>query len=217
MDNEIINIPEPVLRRLVRYHYYLLKQVETGSLMISSTSIADHLNLDSVLVRKDLQYTGLVGRPKTGWVTEELLKAIESTLGWNNFNDVFLVGAGRLGSTLLHYGGFKNYGFNFVAAFDVNPEVVGTEINGIKILHTDKLVNLAERMHIHIGVLTVPAENAQVAANLLVEGGIKAIWNFAPIQIDVTKDVIVVNAQMTQEIAILANKLSGLLKAKLES
>ena len=215
MENEIVHIPEPTLRRLVRYLHFLQKQTDRDSKMVSSTVIAEHLNLDSVQVRKDLQYTRLPGRPKTGWIIDELIVAIENTLGWNNFNDAFLVGAGQLGATLLGYEGFRNYGFNFVAAFDVSPKIVGKTINGIQVLHSERIVDLARRMHTHIGVITVPADAAQESANALIEGGILAIWNFSPTQIEVPEHIIVVNAQFSQDIAVIANKLSVSLKSKL--
>ncbi len=215
-DKQLSSIPEPVLRRLVQYHYFLTKHKELENQLISSTTIAEHLNLESILVRKDLQYTGLTGKSKTGWNVSELLEKIEEILGWNNYRDVFLVGAGRLGSTLLNYTGFKNYGINFIAAFDVDSNLIGTEINGVKVLPINKLANLAQRMHIHIGVITVPVNEAQMAADLLVEGGIMAIWNFAPVKLNVPDNIIVSNSQMAQEISILVNKLTCKLKLNQE-
>ncbi len=206
---EIKSIPVPTLKRLVQYHSFLQNYNSEGSRMISSTQISEHLAIDPVLVRKDLQYTSLTGKPKTGWKVEELKDALEKTLGWDNPNSAFLAGAGKLGSTLLSYDGFMNYGLKFVAAFDSNPAVIGKKINGVMVLPVEKMSDLARRMHIHIGVLTVPADSAQKVADTMIEGGIRGIWSFAPVQLKTPGDIVVVNAQLSAEIAVMINKLSN--------
>lgn len=204
------NIPEPSLRRLVRY-YHLIKGLEAdNNETVSSSWIALQLGLESIQVRKDIQYTGIAGKPKSGYNISELKNAIENTMNWNNYHDAVLAGTGKLGKSLLMYDSFKNYGMNFAVAFDTDPSIIGTEINGIKILPIDKLSNLVKRMHIHIGVLTVPAIVAQEVTDMMVEGGIKAIWNFASYQIKVPENVYIVHAQFSQSLALLTNKLPQL-------
>lgn len=105
------------------------------------------------------------------------------------------------------YDSFKQYVLSFAVAFDNKPNEVNTEINGIKILHIDKMSNLIKRMHIHIGVITVPANVAQIVTDMMILGGIKSIWNFAPSQIRVPDDVHVVHTQFSQSLALLTNKL----------
>lgn len=204
---QLHNIPEPSLRRLVRY-YDLLKEIDTDyNATVSSSWIAEQLGIESIQVRKDVQYTGIIGKPKSGYCIGELKLAIETTMNWNNYHEAILVGVGKLGKSLLMYDSFKNYGLSFAVAFDNSPDEVNTEINGIKILHIDKMSNLVKRMHIHIGVLTVPANVAQAITDMMVEGGVKAIWNFASYQIKVPKDVNVVHAQFSQSLALLTSKL----------
>lgn len=199
--------PEPTLRRLPRYLHLLFRLREGGLKSVSSTLIARELSLDPTQVRKDIEYTQIIGRPKTGYPIDELIKAIETFLNWNNINDAFLVGCGNLGTAMLGYQRFKKYGLNFVAAFDTDQNKIGSEIHGITILSIDKLPELAERMHIHFGVLTVPPQYAQFTAEIMVEGGIKAIWNFAPCQLKLPEDIIVENAQLTQSLAVISRKL----------
>jgi len=130
-----------------------------------------------VQVRKDLACVSKKGRPKLGYVAEELIRDIESFLGYDSLNDAIIVGAGRLGGALLSYEGFKEYGLNIVAAFDVDESKIGTEICGRKIFPLDKMKELCRRMKIRIGIITVPADSAQKVCDMLVDSGIYAIWN----------------------------------------
>jgi len=208
---KVKSTPEPTLRRLPRYLHLLKFLKETGDKSVSSTLIANELNFDPTQVRKDIEYTGIVGRPKTGFIVSELILAIEEFLNWNNITDAFLVGTGSLGTAMLGYGRFKDYGMNFVAAFDNDEMKIGKTIHETPVLSMEKLVDLARRMHINIGVITVPAFAAQHAADLLIDGGIRAIWNFAPIHLKVPKGVLVENAQLTQSLAVLTHKLADTL------
>ncbi len=200
--------PEPTLRRLPKYLQLLALLKEQNIEEVSSTVIANELGLDPTQVRKDIQYTGIEGKPKTGFITTELIKSIRSFLNWDNITDAFLVGAGSLGTAMLGYDRFKQHGVNFVAAFDNDPAKIGEFIHGVPVLSTDKLTNLTSRMKVHIGVLTVPAPAAQALANMMIEGGIQAIWNFAPTHIKVPENIIVENAQLSHSLAVITRKLT---------
>jgi redox-sensing transcriptional repressor len=207
-DNKKIRYtPEPTLRRLARYIPILQGLQARGIEVVSSTTIANEIVLDPTQVRKDIEYTGVTGKPKTGFNIAELISAIETYLNWNNVTDAFLIGAGNLGSALLGYTRFKKHGLNIVAAFDIDPLKEGTQIQGIPVLPLEKMASLAERMKIHIGILTVPAENAQAIADLMIGGGILAIWNFAPVHLKVPENIIVENIQLVQSLAVLTTKL----------
>jgi redox-sensing transcriptional repressor len=206
-------IPLPSLRRLPAYHHYLKDIQEKGISFVSCTSIGKHLTLDPTQVRKDLEITDIVGKPKVGYPVRNLIEAIESFLGWNNANDAFLVGAGHLGSALLGYERFKNTGLNIVAAFDTNPVVLGAHNHGKEVLPLERLADLAKRMSVHIGIITVPASAAQHVANLMVESGIKAIWNFAPVHLRLPDDIIVQNEDLYNSLASLSHKLAKVLNA----
>jgi redox-sensing transcriptional repressor len=157
-------------------------------------------------VRKDLAVTGIVGKPKVGYPVEELLEAIEGFLSWNDHHSAFLVGVGGLGSALIGYPGFERYGFEIVAGFEVDAKKVGTALHGKRILDIDKLPGLAARMHVHIGIIAVPASAAQGIADLMIRGGIRAIWNFAPIGLKVPEGVVVHNEDLAASLAVFLQK-----------
>ena len=207
-DSGIKTASVPTLRRLASY-YHCLKQWEgTGRSTVSCTHIAELLMLDPTQVRKDIEATGLVGKPKVGYSVHSLIRAIEMFLGWDRLSDAFLVGAGNLGAALLGYTRFSRYGLNIVAAFDIAPTKIGGRIQGREVLPLDKLSSLARRMHVAIGIITTPAEVAQTVANLMVAGGIRAIWNFAPVILDVPKDVIIENVSLASSLAVLSSRLA---------
>ena len=205
-DKHLPQIPLPTLKRLPVYYQYLARQSRKGVASISCASIASAMGLGAVQVRKDLQYTSAVGRPKTGYQLQDLLAALEETLGYNNKTEMFLIGVGSLGRALLHHNQFGDYNIGIAAAFDVNPAVIGTEINDKPVLPLSKFPSLCRRMHVKFGVLCVPAEEAQTVADLMVSSGIEGIWNFAPITLDVPETVIVHNENLTASLSILLNK-----------
>jgi len=205
-------IAEASLRRLPLYHRILKEWLELGQPYASCTELGAKLGFDATQVRKDLEATGIAGRPKVGFVTRDLVAGIEAFLGWNNTKDAFLVGAGHLGAALLGYEKFKECGMSFVAAFDLDPEKIGRQLRGREVLALEKLPDLALRMHVHIGVITVPAGAAQSVADLMVKGGILAIWNFAPVRLRLPEGMIVHNEDLYCSLASLSQKLDRLLR-----
>lgn len=201
-------VPEATLRRLPLYHRFLKQIQKDGKDAISCTAIGLDLNLDPTQVRKDIEFTEITGRPKVGYVIGELVDAIERFLGWNNTTEAFLIGAGSLGAALLGYGKFHECGLNIVAAFDSDRFRCHTVIHGKHVLHISKLPELMRRMHIHIGIITVPAAAAQGVADLLVAGEVMAIWNFAPVRLRVPEHVIVHNEDLYCSLAALSQKLA---------
>jgi redox-sensing transcriptional repressor len=207
-------IPEASLRRLPIYHHLLQAMLLTGVPNVSCTTIASALDLDSTQVRKDIEATGIVGKPKVGYPLVVLARWIEQFLGWNNTNQAVLAGAGSLGSALLGYERFRQLGFNLVAAFDTDNSKVGQSIAGKEVLHLDNLVDLARRMHIHLGVIATPSVAAQKVADLMVEGGIRAIWNFAPVHLRVPEFVILQNEDLYHSLASLSFRLERMMLAE---
>ncbi len=199
--------PEPTLRRLPRYVHLLNTLKLQGLTEVSSTIIANEMSLDPTQVRKDIEYTGVTGRPKTGYNIELLIKGIKGFLNWNKINDAFIAGVGSLGTAMLGYTRFKEYGLNYVAAFDNDQTKIGTKVHNVPIFSLEKIPDLAKKMKIKIGVIAVPAFAAQSVANYMIEGGIKAIWNFAPIQIKLPENIVLENAQLTQSLAVLTRRL----------
>ncbi len=205
------SVPEPTLRRLPIYHHYLKTLEAFDKYSVSCTDIGNELKLDPTQVRKDLETTGIVGKPRVGYVLSDLIGAIEEFLGWNNLNEAFLIGAGSMGAALLGYRKFEDYGLNILAAFDSDEKKVGRTIHGKPVLPLGKLANLAQRMHVRIGIITVPAAAAQEVAELLVAGGIRAIWNFAPVRLRVDERVIVHNEDLYCSLAALSRQLAGVI------
>ena len=213
-EERIRPIPEPTLRRLPVYYQYLKrKHDEKGLDYISCTRIGSDLGVLPIQVRKDLQIADAVGKPKLGYNVKELMGTIEEFLGWNNTNEALLVGAGNLGSALLGYQGFREYGLDIIAAFDVDEKKVGTKIAGRSILHVSKLPDMIRRMSVKIGVLTVPAAHAQEQADAMAEAGIRAIWNFSPVKISVPPHIIVQHENLASSLVVLSKKLTLALKA----
>jgi redox-sensing transcriptional repressor len=206
IDKPLVHAPVPTLRRLPTYHHYLLELRDQGRPFVSCTHIAENLKLYPTQVRKDLSVTGIVGKPKVGYPVDELLEAIETFLSWNDHHSAFLVGVGGLGSALIGYPGFERYGFEIVAGFEVDAKKVGTVLHGKRVLDIDKLPGLAARMHVHIGIIAVPASAAQLTADLMVRGGIRAIWNFAPIGLKVPEGVVVHNEDLAASLAVFLQK-----------
>src|SRR5579862_7035659 len=201
-------IPQPSLNRLPQYHHHLADLKARGIRQVSCSVIGRDLNLVPVQVRKDLQYTGIVGKPKTGYSVDELIQSIETFLGWNNVNEAFLVGAGNLGTALLGHERFSRFGLHIVAAFDTDPFKIGQWLHDKAVLPLEKLADLAQRMSIHLGIITTPAEFAQSVANEMVTGGIQAIWNFAPVKLKVPEHIIVHNEDLYSSLASLSWKLA---------
>jgi redox-sensing transcriptional repressor len=207
-------VPEPTLKRLPLYHRLLKEMQQAGRPSVSCTDIGAELKLDPTQVRKDLEVVGVSGRPRVGFVTQDVVQGIEEFLGWKKVNEAFLVGAGSMGSALLGYRKFEECGLKIVAAFDTHPAKIGRQIHGKHVLSLDKVTDLAQRMHVLIGIITVPAPEAQAVADMLVAGGILAIWNFAPVRLRVPDNLIVHNEDLYCSLASLSQKLALEMRAR---
>lgn len=213
INKTYISASKATLERLPKYLSYLKEKKKDGTKNISSTIIADKLRLNPVQVRKDLALASSVaGKPKTGFDIFTLIKDIEKFLGYDNVNEAILVGVGGLGKALLSYDGFENYGLNIIAAFDNDKKLYNTIIKGKKIFPMDKLKELVKRMNIHMGIITVNKENAQEICDLMIEAGIKAIWNYAPVHLHLPDGIAIKNEDMASSLAILSKRLTKILE-----
>jgi redox-sensing transcriptional repressor len=203
------------MQRMPNYLGYLKNKKTLMIQNISSVAIAEDMQLNAMVVKKDLQLASSVeGKPNVGFNIEQLIWDIEKFLGYDNTKDAILIGVGQLGKVLLSYKGFENYGLNIVAAFDNKKEIIDSDFKGNKIFDIKKMPALVKRMSIHLGIITVPKENAQEVCDLMIKSGIKAIWNFAPIHLIVPKNVVLMNEDLAATLAILSNKLKELLKTE---
>ncbi len=207
-NSKIKQVPEPTLRRLPVYLYFLEKVREDGIINISAPTIGKNLKCDSTQVVKDLAVTGVKGKPRVGYNTYELIHALEDYLGFNRTNEAFLVGAGNLGSALMAYQEHQSLGMKIIAAFDSNEKIIGTHVGNIHILEYKKLFSLAERLNVKIGIITTPNEVAQDIAEDLVNCGVKAIWNFTATILDLPKNIIVQNTSLSTNVAVLLRHLN---------
>lgn len=202
------SISTQTLHRIPLYLNYLRSLPKDGAENISATAIAEALGLNDVQVRKDLAQVSSGGRPKIGYITKRLIADIEEFMGYNDTRSAIVAGAGNLGRALFSYGGFSEYGLELVAAFDVDEALIGTSIAGKPVLSFDKMKDLCQRMNIRIGIITVPSDAAQQVCDQMVESGILAIWNFAPVHLSVPEDVLVRYENIACSLAVLAKRLN---------
>ena len=196
------------LQRLPAYLHYLKALPVDPDAKISAKALGNSLGYGEIQVRKDLAAVSDGGKPKVGYCVNELIHDIEAFLGYDSVNDAVLVGAGKLGKALMSYEGFKLNGLNILAAFDSDLKKCGKDESGKQVFPIEKIENLCRRMKIRIGIITVPAAQAQQVCDLLVRGGVEAIWNFAPTHLSVPEGVILKSENMAASLAVLSKHLS---------
>lgn len=208
IPKEADKVPEPTLRRLPWYLSNIKLMKEKGEQYVSSTQISKEINIDASQIAKDLSYVNISGRTRVGYNIDALIEVLESFLGFTNMHKAFLFGVGSLGAALLRDSGLHHSGLEIVAAFDVNPELVGKDLNGIPIFHSDDFETKMKEYDVNIGVLTVPINIAQEITNKMVDGGIKAVWNFTPFRIRVPENIVVQNTSLYAHLAVMFNRLN---------
>lgn len=201
------NVPVPVLRRMPSYLSFVKTLQKQGEKYVSSTRIAEYMEIDSTQVTKDLSHTGISGKTRVGYEVDGFVRVLEDFLGFSSVDGAFLVGAGSLGCALLQDKGLDAFGLRIEAAFDIDRAKIGTRVNDIGIYHIDMFRAMAAERNVVTGIVTVPAENAQNVADLMVAWGIRAIWNFTPARIKVPPHIVVQNTTIYMDLAILFNKL----------
>ncbi|MDY6288544.1 MAG: redox-sensing transcriptional repressor Rex [Bacteroidales bacterium] len=204
-QNSLI-ILKSTLSRLPSYYCIIEERQALGEEYISATTIAESLSINPVQVRKDIaSICSEPGRPKLGFKIGTLLNDLKMYLGYDHYDEAVLVGVGALGHVLMQYGGFANYGLGIVAGFDktVRDKLIADK----PVLPVSKMVSFLRRTHIKIGIIAVPANEAQNAADLLAAGGVKAIWNFAPTTINLPDNILVKNENLAASLAALTAEL----------
>ncbi len=209
-ETKTIVVPIPTVKRFPSYLRILRQCQSEGMEFISATILAEELGLKPIQVRKDISYTGIEGKPKVGFVVDELIDYITHSLGWDNAAKALIVGVGNLGKAITMYEGFAAYGLSIVAAFDKDPNKIGTKVGSLTVLSTDELKSFIESSGISIAVITVPASSAQSVADDLVSYGIKGIWNFAPKDLKIPSDVVMQRTDLATSFAVLSVKMRAL-------
>lgn len=197
----------PTIKRLPAYLHVIEAAAREGKEYISGTVIAEELELEAIQVRKDLATTGIIGKPRLGFPVNELIETINTFLDWNRVHKAILLGSGHLGSALLGYKVFPRHGLNIVAAFDVDTNRIGTTINGVPVYALPDLKEQVAALDVKMAILTVPSTHAQQVADLLVDCGIEAIWNFTNIKIKVPESVVVQKEDLSSGYAVLSVKM----------
>ena len=202
---EKCSVSKATLGRLPCYLQYLKTVLKNNDEYVSATKIAKDLSLGEVQVRKDLNSISGAGRPKIGYAVKDLVESVENALGYSNLAKAIIVGAGKLGQALLNFEGFKEYGVEITAAFDL----VEKDKDGLhrEVYPISKLDGFCKNNNIKIGVITVNENAAQEVCDRMVENNIKAIWNFTPKKLIVPENVLVKQENLALSVAYLNNQL----------
>ena len=201
-------LPEPSLRRLPWYLAHVKLLMNSGVEFVSSTQIVSATNVDSSQVAKDLSLLDISGKTRVGYEVKSLVEVLEDFLGFTKCHKACIFGVGSLGGALMTDSGLEQYGLKLVAGFDVREEIIGKEINGIPIYHTNDFKKVQEREKMVIGIITVPVDKAQESADEMVNGGIGALWNFTPYKIKVDENVVVQETSLYAHLAVMFNRLN---------
>lgn len=206
----IAALSQGTLQRLPQYLIMLKSEAQLGRTSVTAEDLAGVIKVSPSQVRHDLGSCGMNRAPGERYEISALTEVIEHALGYDDISNAVIVGAGQLGRALLSYTNYSDYGVDVIAAFDADESLVGREIGGRPILSIKRMTSLCRRMKVHIGIITVPALYAQEVCDKLIEGGIQAIWNFAPVHLKVPDNVIVKN----EIIAVSLGELSRQLQEK---
>jgi redox-sensing transcriptional repressor len=196
-----------VIKRLPRYYRYLGELLENDVVRISSKELSERMKVTASQIRQDLNNFGGFGQQGYGYNVEYLYSEIGKILGLDKQYNVIIIGAGNLGQALANYIDFERRGFYVKGIFDVNPRLEGVSIRGIEIQKMENLENFVKNNNIHIAALTVPKLKAPTAAKELISLGIKAIWNFAPIDLNLPPDILVENVHLAESLMTLSYRL----------
>ncbi|MGI6120039.1 MAG: redox-sensing transcriptional repressor Rex [Desulfosporosinus sp.] len=198
-----VKIPEATIIRLSVYSRYLAEVDQKGIITTSSRDIAEGVGVSPAQVRKDLAYFGEFGTRGVGYNVKDLHKHIMRILGLSTDWSVSLVGAGNLGLALSSYRGFRERGFIITSIFDSDPHKVGTMIGDVEVRPIEQLVEVARQNHTQIGIVAVPASAAQEIADQLIEAGVQAILNFAPVVLNVPPEIELRNVDLAVNLEVL--------------
>lgn len=205
-----------VVRRLPRYYRYLSDLLKAGVTRISSKELSERMGITASQIRQDLNCFGGFGQQGYGYNVELLFKEIGTILGLDNNYQTIIIGAGNMGRALANYPNFKTRGFTNVGIFDVNPDLIGKKINNIEIMHIDQLEEFVKTTRVDIAMLCVPYECTPMVADKAARCGIKGLWNFSPMDLEIDHEVIIENVHLSDGLMVLGYRLNEYLKAQEE-
>ena len=201
-------ISKAVIKRLPRYYRYLGELMEEKVERISSNDLSKKMHVTASQIRQDLNNFGGFGQQGYGYNVEYLYTEIGKILGLDTIHPMIILGAGNLGQALANYGDFEKRGFRLVGIFDINPVLEGISVRGIEIRMINSLPEFIRENQVEIAILTLPKNKAKEMAKVLIDNGIKAIWNFAHTDLDAPEDVIVENVHLSESLMDLSYNLS---------
>jgi len=202
-------VADSTVRRLSLYLRFLDDFEGQGVETVSSDALAQRGGTTSAQVRKDLSFFGSFGKRGLGYYVPELAQRLRQILGLGRRYRVAMIGAGKIGSALVQYRGFTQRGFDIVAIFDNDPAKIGTQWNGLTVLPIDRLEQEFKAQQVDMAVLVTPGDAAQAVAERVVAQGVKAILNFAPVQLNVPDDVVVKTVNLALELETLSYALTN--------
>ena len=197
-------ISKAVVKRLPRYYRYLGELLENGVERISSNELSEQMQVTASQIRQDLNNFGGFGQQGYGYNVKYLYHEIGKILGLDKTYTMIIIGAGNLGQAIANYVKFEKRGFRIVGIFDINPNLIGKKLRGIEIAHIDELEEFLVNHEIDIATLTVPKAGAEEVVPALVEGKVKAIWNFAHTDLHVPSNVVVENVHLSESLMQLS-------------
>lgn len=201
-------ISTAVVKRLPRYYRYLGELMESGTERISSSELSQRMNVTASQIRQDLNNFGGFGQQGYGYNVEYLYLEIGKILGVDKKHNMIIIGAGNLGQAIANYANFERRGFVVIGLFDKNPDIYGKVVRGVTVQPMEKLQEFIIKNNIEIAALTIPKTEAVKVAEVLVESGIKAIWNFAHVDLNVPKEVVVENVHLSESLMQLSYNLT---------
>lgn len=208
MGSDGKKISMAVVKRLPKYLRYLGELMEKGEERTSSHELSKLTGFTASQIRQDLNNFGGFGQQGYGYHVSQLQSEIKRILGLNNKYNMIIIGAGNMGQALTNYVGFEKMGFNITALFDINPRLIGLSIRGIEVCDIDELSNYLLENKTDIAIMTVPKSAAQDITNILVQNGVRGIWNFSPIDLKAPDEITVENVHLSESLMTLVYRLN---------
>lgn len=202
------NVSMAVIKRMPKYYRYLGELVKNDVDRISSKELGEKIGFTASQIRQDLNNFGDFGQQGYGYNVKELHNQIGAILGVGKEYNAVLIGAGNIGQAIANYSRFTDIGLGITAIFDANPKLLGMRIRDVEIKDIDELKGYLEENHIDMGILCVPRINAQKVCDVLVNGGVRGIWNFAPIDLHVPETVKVENVHLSESLLTLVYQMN---------
>ena len=203
------NISMAVIKRLPKYHRYLKELLKNNIDKISSKELSEKIGFTASQIRQDLNNFGDFGQQGYGYNVRDLYDQIGGILGLTKEYNAVIIGAGNLGQAIANYTYFQNIGFNMKSMFERNPKLIGLKIRNVEVRDIDLLDEFLKEETIDVGIICVPGGSAQAACDTLVSNGVKAIWNFAPVDLKVPEGIVVENVNLSESLLTMTCLLNG--------